>query len=174
MVGFLWGEIWVGFWFGPCECPLALRCSLLSAAIHLFSAAVQLFVFLLTESHYISVEEKVSLPEFSDLIFASGGSRAGFAARGEPLSFDQQYVYSTANIAEIEAAGKALNAQISSFHLLKLELPENVTKPRRWKLEVVDSEGKKRKDRTVTYPHELEPCVIPHATSPTSSSSVNK
>jgi hypothetical protein len=50
--------------------------------------------------------------------------------------------------------------QTAEFYELRLQLPaEPITKPRRWELQVVDAQGKKRKGVHVIYPSELAPCV---------------
>lgn len=124
----------------------------------LAEAGVRLFAFLLTESHYATTED-ARISEFSDVAFYSGGYQVGYwAIHPFPGLAREQYRYSDAAIAEIGEATRIVNAEISNFYLLTVEMPENVVKPKHWKLEAVDPHGKKRKDWTVTYPHELEPC----------------
>jgi len=50
--------------------------------------------------------------------------------------------------------------QLSDFYELQLELPtEPIGKRSPWHLEVVNGQGKKRKDIRVIYPHQLVPCA---------------
>ena len=50
--------------------------------------------------------------------------------------------------------------QTAEFYELHVELPpEPITKRQRWDLQVVDGQGKKRKDLYVIYPRELVPCA---------------
>jgi len=77
---------------------------------------------------------------------------------GEVLSLNVEP--SEANRARLKSSLQRLYQQMTDFYELQLELPtEPMRKPQRWNLEVVDAQGKKRKDVRVIYPHELAPCA---------------
>lgn len=52
-----------------------------------------------------------------------------------------------------------LSLQISAFYSLTVELPENPQKGKRWDVTVLES-GKRRKDISLGYPHEVPPCEV--------------
>lgn len=72
-------------------------------------------------------------------------------------------------LKELGVATRQLYEQMGDFYRLEVELPQGSDKPRDWKLEVVDSRGKRRKDLEVVYPRKLAPCTTaaPPATAPT-------
>jgi len=52
-----------------------------------------------------------------------------------------------------------LYQKMTEFYELQLDIPgELLRKRQRWDLEVLDRNGRKRKDLRVVYPHELNPC----------------
>ena len=59
----------------------------------------------------------------------------------------------------LAAPVRALYQQMAEFYRVEAELPVGVDKARDWKLEVVDSKAKRRKDVEVTYPRKLVPCT---------------
>jgi hypothetical protein len=50
-----------------------------------------------------------------------------------------------------------LRSRLTYVYRLDLEFPETINKPRKWKLEVVDANGKKRRNVAVSYPRLLVP-----------------
>jgi hypothetical protein len=53
-----------------------------------------------------------------------------------------------------------LYQQMLEFQRIEIRLPVELKKPRKWKLEVVDERGEKRKGLTVLYPRKLMPCAV--------------
>lgn len=53
----------------------------------------------------------------------------------------------------------ALYQQMQRFYRLEIRLPSEVDKPREWKLEVVDADGKRRNDLNLTFTRRLLPCL---------------
>ncbi|MGA2076046.1 MAG: hypothetical protein ABSH52_21365 [Terriglobia bacterium] len=49
--------------------------------------------------------------------------------------------------------------QMGRFYRLDVRLPETVEKPTKWKLEVIDTNGKPIRGVEVHYPQELMPCA---------------
>ncbi len=66
-------------------------------------------------------------------------------------------VYDDRLKSAVKASAYAFNQQISTFYLLTLNLPDNLTKPRDWNLELVDQRGRNRKDAILTCPGHLMP-----------------
>jgi len=50
--------------------------------------------------------------------------------------------------------------QMGRFYRLDVRLPETVEKPTKWKLEVIDTNGKPIRGVEVHYPQELMPCAM--------------
>lgn len=50
---------------------------------------------------------------------------------------------------------------MTTFYRLEIELPQEVDKPREWRLELVPREGFKVKDLRVVYQRKLLPCEAP-------------
>lgn len=61
--------------------------------------------------------------------------------------------------AALDLALRRLFEQMGEFYRLDVRLPETVDKPTKWKLEVVNSDGKPIKGVEVHYPQELMPCA---------------
>ncbi len=62
-------------------------------------------------------------------------------------------------LGALQDASWKIQQQMSTFYRLEVELFEPLSKPRGWKLEVLDPRGKKRNDVEVLYPRKLMPCV---------------
>ena len=63
---------------------------------------------------------------------------------------------------ELQALGavtRRVYEQMAEFYGVEAELAQAVDKPRDWKLEVVNADGKRRKDVEVVYPRKLVPCA---------------
>jgi hypothetical protein len=61
--------------------------------------------------------------------------------------------------AALDLALRRLFEQMGEFYRLDVRLPETVDKPTKWKLEVVNADGKPIKGVDVHYPQELMPCA---------------
>jgi hypothetical protein len=95
-------------------------------------------------------------PLLSDLGDATGGV-VGLA----DWTITGAYDLTAKGKANLSATLQEIYDQMKNFYELEIELPAAVDKPRRWKLDVVDDKGRKRKDVTVIYPQELVPCTLP-------------
>ena len=74
---------------------------------------------------------------------------------------------------ELQALGavtRRVYEQMAEFYGVEAELAQAVDKPRDWKLEVVNADGKRRKDVEVVYPRKLVPCAAASPAAPTSPS----
>ena len=74
------------------------------------------------------------------------------------LGYTEQFDLGPAARAVIEKGVRYIHDQTTNFYRLGLDVRELVDKKREWSLEVVDSQGRKRKGIEVIYPHELLPC----------------
>ena len=59
----------------------------------------------------------------------------------------------------LEVALQRLYQQMGEFYRLDLRLPETVDKPTKWKLEVMEANGKPSRQVEVHYPQQLMPCA---------------
>jgi Mg-chelatase subunit ChlD len=122
-------------------------------------SGVRLFAFLLNDEPRPESEEEIGLLDLQDLALESGG----FGTSDGPFSFGRSlirssYSYDEKVASQLRAWSHALNANIGTFYVLQIETPQTSPKPKKWTLEIVDSEGRKRKDITVLYPHSLAGC----------------
>ncbi len=105
--------------------------------------------------HRIAPEEESARHDFLQLVQATGGTTLGLS--GTPWS-DLQYPAKEKDRLALKAATEGLYLQMAQFYRLEVELPEPVTKPRRWKLEMVNERGAKMKEWQVAYQTTLLPC----------------
>ena len=118
---------------------------------------VRLFTLILPpNATYASAEEVAGGRELASLSRSSGGfvKTLGFPPG---LRIVNEQVKQ-----EIRLHTVRLALQISAFYSLRLKLPENPEKARHWEVTVVDS-GRRQKNASVDYPHEIPACHIPVA-----------
>ena len=143
----------------------------------LLHSGVRLFVLVLRFDQFeglIDANELVQQQQMRDLATSSGGHAAFFPSRDfSNLGFgptDKTYQLSEIESLVLETILRKLYMPMVASYRLELELPRLVDKPRKWKLQVVGSDGKVRKGLTVAFPGKLLPCVEPNspvtATSP--------
>ena len=130
--------------------PVAVEEALVSAGIRLFS-----FLVVDYPGHRIAPEEESARHDFLQLVQATGGTTLGLS--GTPWS-DLQYPAKEKDRLALKAATEGLYLQMAQFYRLEVDLPEPVTKPRRWKLEMVNERGAKMKEWQVAYQATLLPC----------------
>jgi len=102
-------------------------------------------------------EEATGPEQLHSMIEATGGNTlfVPYVAMSEP------YINIRAKTAA-DAADLALQRlfrQMGEFYRLEVRLPEKVDKPTKWKLEVLDANGKPMRGVEVHYPQELMPCA---------------
>ncbi len=102
-------------------------------------------------------EEAAGPEQLHSMIEATGGNTlfVPYVAMSEP------YINIRAKTAA-DAADLALQRlfrQMGEFYRLEVRLPEKVDKPTKWKLEVLDANGKPMRGVEVHYPQELMPCA---------------
>jgi hypothetical protein len=146
-------------------------------AAELRSTGVRLYAFLLNDlvgsDVHTSMEGIVTSAarprlgpgELTDLVLGSGG--LGFtwypADRSRTdLSWTTttSFEYDANTLPAIQATAHATERAISNFYILAVHPPTGSSVAEDWKVEVVDAEGKKRKDVTLAYPGKLAGCSV--------------
>ncbi len=100
--------------------------------------------------------------EAYQLFESSGGNQVSFPHDRPAVDRrEANFVYNLdpGQRSELAAVVRKLYPQMAEFYGVEVGLPLGVDKARGWKLEVVDAQGKRRKDLTVLYPRKLVPCT---------------
>src|SRR2546427_244006 len=123
----------------------------------LVSAGIRLFGFLVSDGPGLqrTPEEESGPLNFLQLVQATGGSTLQLS--GTVFS-GLRYPVEEKDRLALRADTERLYLQMAQFYRLEVELPEPVTKPRRWKLEMVNERGAKMKEWQVAYQATLLPC----------------
>ncbi len=108
------------------------------------SRNIRLFVFLVP-SHMSTPNEVASLPDFLDLGTESGGSVLDLTAFSSRTN--------------LNAALDRVYDEMANFYLLRLSISGRWTKRERLRINVIDSDGKKRKGVDTSVQQLLMPCV---------------
>ncbi len=129
--------------------PQKLQGELLGAGVRLFGVVI---------GPDLSVRARTPFEDpgqFDSIVRATGGNE---------LTLRLGQAGKVLNIApEIKGGSPGLTAQrliaqVGEFYGLEVSLPEAVEKPTKWKLEVIDGNGKPMRGVEVHYPQELMPC----------------
>jgi len=134
-------------------------------------AGIRLFSFLLPGLVPASPESpfEESRKRLREMIRESGGFEVELTPYTPDIPEHVTWVRPTTSLYDnraksfIKTSANVLNLQISSFYLLTLKLPDDMTKPKGWKLELVDSYGPSQKEVTLTYPGHLTPQSVQQA-----------
>jgi hypothetical protein len=146
-------------------------------AAELQSSGVRLYTFLLNDlvgsDVHTSMEGVVTSAarprlgpgELTDLVQGSGG--LGFTWYPGDRSKTNLYQMTTTSfeydantLPAIRARTHAIERAIDNFYILGVSPPQRSAVAEAWKLEVVDADGKKRKDVTLAYPGKLMDCSV--------------
>ena len=94
------------------------------------------------------------------LVTASGGAFVPFhiGTDVKPASGTKGWQLTKSGEEAIASATVGFANQMTHFYRLTVRLPQEVTKPSEWELNVVDSDGKRNKKWVVTYPNQFAPC----------------
>jgi hypothetical protein len=112
----------------------------------LLAKGIRLFPVILS-SGYASTSVAEAVSEITHLSEVTGG--------GIVYAWRDQFANGS---DQLSAQIKAANELTKSFYKLELELPPRFEAEHRWELEVVNENGKRRRDVEVRYPKELVPC----------------
>jgi von Willebrand factor type A domain len=123
----------------------------------LLQSGVRVFTFLFAEP---SLGDKANKDDFLEMVDDSGGSVFGVGGRHRPggTSWQVDFVDDKDTQEKVRAGTRGLNILVRAFWTLELAAPSS-NKESKMKLEIVDHEGKMRKDVGVTYPR-LLPLVL--------------
>ena len=97
----------------------------------------------------------------ADLMRRSGGLGLNWYPSEKSRSFAASFDYDNATQAAIRESARGFHAAISNFYVLTVDPPEHSSGPEDWKLEVVDSQGKKLKNVALAYPGKILGCLAP-------------
>jgi len=97
--------------------------------------------------------------KLADIIRGSGGLALNWYPSEKSRSFRSSFDYDPTTQAAIRESSRAFQGAINNFYVLTVAPPEQSSAPEDWKLEVVDSRGKKLKDVTLAYPGKLLGCI---------------
>jgi von Willebrand factor type A domain len=118
-------------------------------------SGLRLFVFILTGPHLFPPEEGLGPRELLDLTRNTGGSFVSVHPNAlNTITYNDQVASGVRTYTQV------IEAEISNYYVLIVQLPNGLNKPEPWKIEVVDTQGHTRKNVTVTYPHKLAICAL--------------
>jgi hypothetical protein len=122
------------------------------------ASGVRLFAFLLNDGPTVDPAEDRGRLDLHDLVLGSGGSETTVGPRPSPATVYTSYDYDDRVVARIRAWTQLLEAEIGNFYVLQIETPQSSSRRENWELEVVDAQGRKKKDVRVVHPHPLAGC----------------
>jgi hypothetical protein len=133
--------------------PRMVEEDLLGAGVRLFGV----FMDLNSAIRRTRMPDEVGANQFRSIVETTGGSLL-------TLPYTKTlwpYINIKAKTADgiVDLAFQRMYQQMGEFYRLDVRLPETVNKPTKWKLEVVDSDGKPMKGVEVHYPQELMSCA---------------
>jgi hypothetical protein len=99
-------------------------------------------------------------PELAELVRQSGGLALDWYPASKSRSFAASFDYDSPTQAAVRESSRGFQAAISNFYVLTVAQPGNSTASEDWKLEVVDSLGKKMKGVTMGYPSKIRGCAV--------------
>lgn len=124
----------------------------------LASSGTRLFALLVPSGGFVTQEEQLGI---EDLLQATADS-GGFS---KALDLGQVAFPSVARVSnddptreKVKRHTQQFALEIAAFYSVTVQLPEDPSKPQHLEIAVVDSQGHKRKDLFVAYPHRVSPC----------------
>lgn len=124
----------------------------------LLASGTRLFVFTLFEPlRPVTPEELDAPPLMRDLTKLTGGNL--IAVLIQPLGRVTLYDSSGRTYATLATQVRTQYQQMTGFYQVEIELPQNVDKPREWKLNLVGGGQFRPRDFELTYPRKLLPCA---------------
>lgn len=124
----------------------------------LLRSGVRLYVFLLTDLTSMQGDQAGTF-NLEGLARRSGGLLDGMQASGlMPVTADR-FVYNDEVVRAIQNTTRQTLNQMSAFYVLSVLEEKPSVRPKDWNLEVVDSDGHKRKDIGLAYSDSPESCL---------------
>jgi Mg-chelatase subunit ChlD len=115
----------------------------------LLAQSIRLFAFILQPNHYLATpEEEVGPSLLAELTQATGGAVV-----------DEDSEAAIDDRPELGAILQRGYRQMAHFYDLQLSIPDRPAKKERLRLDIIDQDGKKRKDVSVSYPQYLVACT---------------
>ncbi len=138
------------------------------------SSGIRLFSFMLDDSHPAEsgiaaggLSESVPPPnpdakKVSELVRRSGGLGYTLYPGGNRVgqSFGVSYEYDERMHQNVRASVSEIEIAISNFYILSLSLPDDARRIEDFQFEVVDAQGKVRKDAIVAFPARIPGCTM--------------
>jgi hypothetical protein len=93
-----------------------------------------------------------------DLVHRSGGSEVVLNESSRLVFTGHDYRLNDKSAKAMEEATLAVQSLISNFYVRRTEGMPPSSKPKDWRMEVVDAQGHKRKDITLAYPQSPPSC----------------
>jgi hypothetical protein len=109
---------------------------------------IRLFFFLIPDKYASASEKRIDTPAWEEVVRRSGGS----FSKAENILIDKEMM------AKMQEGTLNLQSQISDFYLLRIDGMEGHLKSKEWSIEVVNTDGHKRKDVTLSFPHRPAIC----------------
>jgi hypothetical protein len=125
----------------------------------LIDSGIRLFAFLLY-SPDITREEYEGPQSLDGLVHRSGGFLVGVGGRDKHIP-GTQYEYNDEVAQAIKNSARLIQTQMADFYVLGIKTSDRSVKPKGWILEVVDAQGRKRKDISLAYSQSSVNCASP-------------
>jgi hypothetical protein len=140
----------------PRRVEMALECTGVRLFLFLFRSSLKDYPF----AWILSPAGTVAGPDrIRQFVETTGGNWINLLPVGHGIRGKEGFEATEAELSAVGGAARQLYAQMAEVYRLDVALPMEVDKSRQWKLEVVDEQGKKRKDLKLIYPRRLAPCV---------------
>lgn len=144
-----------------------LASELQSSGVRLFALVLEVvprsgWSAVLPDNNMVTVPQTpVGSAELASLVRGSGGLGLGWYPSEKSRSFASSFDYDNATQAAIRESSRGFQEAIGNFYVLSVVPPEHSSDAEDWKLNVVDSKGKKLKDVTLAYPGKIAGCTAP-------------
>lgn len=125
----------------------------------LINSGIRLFALILYEPAH-RAESGLASHQLNDLVRRSGGLLLSFSAQLRPRGGDY-YEYNDKVVNASREATRLVQAQISNFYVLDVVGPDQPSNPKDWSLQVVNAQGRKRSDVSLSYTRPSSTCAQP-------------
>jgi len=142
-----------------------LASELQSSGVRLFALVLEVvpraaWHVVLPDNNMITIPHTPMGPaNLADLVRGSGGLSLNWYPSEKSRSFGSSFDYDKTTQAAIRESSRGFQDAISNFYVLTVAPLEHSPVPEDWKLEVVDSQGKKLKGVTLAYPGKIGGCA---------------
>ena len=125
----------------------------------LFTAGIRLFAVVLVPHHAVRgrVPADSEFDRLHSMVEATGGDVLAFPYQGAWRPYSALNAKTRANAVDL--ALQCLCEEMGEFYRLELRSPITLDKPTKWKLEVIEANGRPGRRVEVHYPEQLMPCA---------------